>query len=119
MRGRRNAFVSPEARSSLHRTSRRSSPEPRLDQASGQPDDSQLAKLALDKAEKPRIDPEFEDVTEGEEVERKEAEVGVGGTESGSAIIRFRSSFQRARREPSGRPSRRSSRPVSVRERRR
>src|SRR3989454_7812460 len=34
--------------------------------------ESRLAKLALDETEKPRIDPEFEEVTEGEEVERKE-----------------------------------------------
>jgi len=34
--------------------------------------ESRLAKLALDEAERPRIDPEFEEVTEGEEVERKE-----------------------------------------------
>jgi type I restriction enzyme, R subunit len=34
--------------------------------------ESRLAKLDLDASEKPRIDPEFEEVTEGEEVERKE-----------------------------------------------
>ncbi|MCX5852562.1 MAG: type I restriction endonuclease subunit R [Deltaproteobacteria bacterium] len=34
--------------------------------------ESRLAKLELDAAERPRIDPEFEEVTEGEEVERKE-----------------------------------------------
>ena len=34
--------------------------------------ESRLAKLALDDAEKPKIDPEFEEATEGEEVERKE-----------------------------------------------
>jgi len=34
--------------------------------------ESRLAKLELDEAERPRIDPEFEEVTEGEEVERKE-----------------------------------------------
>src|SRR5690606_22484622 len=34
--------------------------------------ESRLAKLALDESERPRIDPEFEEVTEGEEVERKE-----------------------------------------------
>ncbi len=34
--------------------------------------ESRLAKLALDEAEKPKIDPESEQVTEGEEVERKE-----------------------------------------------
>ena len=34
--------------------------------------ESRLAKLELDEIEKPRIDPEFEEVTEGEEVERKE-----------------------------------------------
>jgi len=34
--------------------------------------ESRLAKLALDEAERPHIDPEFEEVTEGEEVERKE-----------------------------------------------
>jgi type I restriction enzyme R subunit len=34
--------------------------------------ESRLAKLALDEAERPHIDPEFEEATEGEEVERKE-----------------------------------------------
>jgi type I restriction enzyme, R subunit len=34
--------------------------------------ESRLAKLALDEKERPRIDPEFEELTEGEEVERKE-----------------------------------------------
>ncbi|MGQ9862841.1 MAG: type I restriction endonuclease subunit R, partial [Thiobacillaceae bacterium] len=34
--------------------------------------ESRLVKLALDGAERPRIDPEFEEVTEDEEVERKE-----------------------------------------------
>ncbi|MEX0827994.1 MAG: type I restriction endonuclease subunit R [Haliea sp.] len=34
--------------------------------------ESRLAKLALDEAERPRIDPEFEEATEGEEVDRKE-----------------------------------------------
>lgn len=34
--------------------------------------ESRLAKLELNEAERPRIDPEFEEVTEGEEVERKE-----------------------------------------------
>jgi type I restriction enzyme R subunit len=34
--------------------------------------ESRLAKLALDEAERPKIDLEFEEVTEGEEVERKE-----------------------------------------------
>ncbi len=34
--------------------------------------ESRLAKLELDEAERPRIDPEFDEVTEGEEVERKE-----------------------------------------------
>ena len=34
--------------------------------------ESRLARLALDEAERPTIDPEFEEVTEGEEVERKE-----------------------------------------------
>ncbi len=34
--------------------------------------ESRLAKLELDESERPRIDPEFEEVTEGEEVERKE-----------------------------------------------
>ena len=33
---------------------------------------SRLAKLALDKTERPLIDPEFEEATEGEEVDRKE-----------------------------------------------
>ena len=34
--------------------------------------ESRLAKLSLDESERPRIDPEFEEITEGEEVERKE-----------------------------------------------
>jgi type I restriction enzyme R subunit len=34
--------------------------------------ESRLAKLALDESERPRIDPDFEEVTEGEEVERKD-----------------------------------------------
>jgi type I restriction enzyme R subunit len=34
--------------------------------------ESRLAKLDLNESERPKIDPEFEDVTEGEEVERKE-----------------------------------------------
>jgi type I restriction enzyme, R subunit len=34
--------------------------------------ESRLAKLALDEAERPSIDPDFEEATEGEEVERKE-----------------------------------------------
>ena len=34
--------------------------------------ESRLAKLALDEGERPRIDPGFEEATEGEEVERKE-----------------------------------------------
>lgn len=33
--------------------------------------ESRLARLALDEAEKPTIDPEFEELTEGEEVERR------------------------------------------------
>jgi len=34
--------------------------------------ESRLAKLALDEAQRPKIDPDFEEATEGEEVERKE-----------------------------------------------
>lgn len=34
--------------------------------------ESRLAKLALDESERPRIDPDFEEATEGEEVDRKE-----------------------------------------------
>ncbi len=34
--------------------------------------ESRLAKLALDESERPRIDPDFEEATEGEEIERKE-----------------------------------------------
>ena len=34
--------------------------------------ESRLAKLALKASERPKIDPQFEEVTEGEEVERKE-----------------------------------------------
>jgi type I restriction enzyme, R subunit len=34
--------------------------------------ESRLAKLGLDEAERPKIDPDFEEATEGEEVERKE-----------------------------------------------
>jgi type I restriction enzyme R subunit len=35
--------------------------------------EGRLAKLALDEAEKPKVDPSFEEVTEGEEIERKES----------------------------------------------
>ena len=34
--------------------------------------ESRLARLALDEREKPRIDPDFEEATEGEEIEKKE-----------------------------------------------
>ncbi len=34
--------------------------------------ESRLAKLALDESERPKIDPDFEEATEGEEIERKE-----------------------------------------------
>jgi type I restriction enzyme R subunit len=34
--------------------------------------ESRLAKLALNESERPKIDPEFEEATEGEEIERKE-----------------------------------------------
>ncbi|MEW6541957.1 MAG: type I restriction endonuclease subunit R [Bacillota bacterium] len=34
--------------------------------------ETRLARLALDEAERPKIDPDFEEATEGEEVERKE-----------------------------------------------
>ena len=34
--------------------------------------ENRLAKVALDEGERPKIDPDFEEVTEGEEVERKE-----------------------------------------------
>ena len=34
--------------------------------------ESRLANLSLDESEKPKIDPDFEEVTEGEEIERKE-----------------------------------------------
>ncbi len=34
--------------------------------------ESRLAKLALDEGERPNIDPDFEEVTEGEEIERRE-----------------------------------------------
>ena len=34
--------------------------------------ENRLAKVALDKDERPRIDPDFEEATEGEEIERKE-----------------------------------------------
>ena len=34
--------------------------------------EGRLAKLTLDEREKPRIDPDFEEATEGEEIERKE-----------------------------------------------
>ena len=34
--------------------------------------EGRLAKLALDEGERPRIDPDFEEATEGEEIERKE-----------------------------------------------
>ena len=44
--------------------------------------ESRLAKLELDEAERPKLDAEFEEVTEGEEVERKEklkTQVGAAG----------------------------------------
>ena len=57
--------------------------------------ESRLAKLALDEHEKPNIDPEFEEVTEGEEVERRErlktkcaARGGRGRGEAGEADCR-------------------------------
>ena len=34
--------------------------------------ESRLAKLELKESEKPKIDPDFEEATEGEEIERKE-----------------------------------------------
>jgi hypothetical protein len=34
--------------------------------------ESRLAKLAIDEAQRPKIDPDFDEATEGEEVERKE-----------------------------------------------
>ena len=34
--------------------------------------ESRLARLELDEAERPTIDPDFEEATEGEEIERKE-----------------------------------------------
>ncbi len=34
--------------------------------------ESRLARIALDESERPRIDPDFEEATEGEEIERKE-----------------------------------------------
>ena len=34
--------------------------------------ESRLAKLSLDESERPTIDPDFEEATEGEEVERRE-----------------------------------------------
>ena len=43
--------------------------------------ESRLAKLALDECERPRIDPGFEEATEGEEVERKE-KLKTGGRSS-------------------------------------
>jgi type I restriction enzyme R subunit len=56
--------------------------------------ESRLAKLELDASEKPRIDPQFEEVTEGEEVERKEklksrwAQIeAVVGTEKRLALV--------------------------------
>ena len=44
--------------------------------------EGRLAKLELSEAERPKIDPDFEEVTEGEEVERKEglkSQVGAAG----------------------------------------
>jgi type I restriction enzyme R subunit len=34
--------------------------------------EGRLAKVELSEAERPKIDPDFEEVTEGEEIERKE-----------------------------------------------
>jgi type I site-specific restriction-modification system R (restriction) subunit len=39
--------------------------------------EGRLAKLELSEAERPKIDPDFEEVTEGEEVERKYREIVV------------------------------------------
>ena len=49
--------------------------------------ESRLAKLQLKEAERPKIDPEFEEATEGEEVERKEKlKTQVGAARSGRRL---------------------------------
>ena len=49
--------------------------------------ESRLAKLALKESERPKIDPEFEEATEGEEVERKEKlKTTVGAAGSGGRL---------------------------------
>ena len=69
--------------------------------------ESRLAKLALDEAERPKIDPEFEEATEGEEVERKEKlktkwaqlEAVVG---TGEARAAYRAGHRRSLRKAAG-----------------
>ena len=71
--------------------------------------ESRLAKLALDEAERPAIDPDFEEATEGEEVERKEklktrwAQLESSARRSGS---RDRRGHRRALRAAPGGPGR-------------
>jgi len=45
--------------------------------------ESRLAKLELNESEKPKLDEEFEELTEGEEVEHRRAENQVGPTRGG------------------------------------
>ena len=70
--------------------------------------ESRLAKLELKEAERPKIDPEFEEATEGEEVERKEKlKTQVGAARSGR---RLREAAQAHRRATSSSTSRSGSR---------
>ena len=75
--------------------------------------ESRLAKLELNESERPKIDPDFEEATEGEEVEQeREAQVEVGAARSrgrsGEAHQahrpRHRRAFRSARRPCCGRP---------------
>jgi type I restriction enzyme, R subunit len=54
--------------------------------------EGRLAKLELEEAEKPKIDPEFEEVTEGEEQTTKEKLKGKWGTRARTTGVRSRSS---------------------------
>jgi type I restriction enzyme R subunit len=67
--------------------------------------ESRLAKLELKESERPKIDPEFEEATEGEEVERKEklkSQVGAarGGGRLGEPAEAGRPRPRGALREP-------------------
>ena len=63
--------------------------------------ESRLAKLSLDEDERPSIDPDFEEATEGEEVERREtAQDQVGAAGSGSWCGEAGEADRRGHRRP-------------------